>query len=412
VTFLTVLPGRRVYGVDIKPENELGSKMSGMISSFTNLFSSSPSTFVLESTAGFHRGVRIELEPGDIRIGSTPGSDIVLRDAGIAAEHAVLRVGRRTIDLHAIGGDVRVGENVIANGFGCALQAPIDLTIGEARLRISIERNKASAEAGAAPARPRISKAIMIAGALLLAVPALGLAAMRPAAKANDLTNVARAEAQAPAPANESPALAAASKLMADLPAADRKFIEHCLSKRAGISVREAIAELNGCDRAPSPSLAAALNGTAPNGTASNNPAPAPTASSAEEAGRKLTERFAASGLAGLRVTAAGGQVTVAGSITKQQSGAWTEAQQWFDEAYRGRLVLVANVTSIEAKKPAPVLNVQAVWFGERPYVLTAEGNRYYKGAFLDNGWMIKDIVEGRILLAKDGETMALVYRQ
>jgi Inner membrane component of T3SS, periplasmic domain/Inner membrane component of T3SS, cytoplasmic domain len=383
------------------------------MSSFTNWLSaavsSSPSKFVLESTAGFHRGVRIELEPGDIRIGSTPGSDIVLRDAGIAAEHAVLRVGRRTIDLHAIGGDVRVGENVIANGFGCALQAPIDLTIGEARLRISIERNQAAvpAPAGAASAKPRISKAIMVAGVLLLAVPALGLAAMRPAAKANDLNSVARAEAQAPAPGNENPTLAAASKLMADLPAADRKFIEHCLSKRTGISVRDAIAELNGCDRQPPPSLAVALNGTTPNGPASNGPAV-----NAEDAGRKLTERLEASGISSLRVGAAGGQVTVTGSITKQQAGAWTEVQQWFDAAYRGRLVLVANVTPAEAKKPPPVMNVQAVWFGERPYVITTEGNRYYKGAFLDNGWVIKDIVDGRILLAKDGETLALVYRQ
>jgi hypothetical protein len=386
--------------------------MTGMISSFTNWLSSSPSTFVLESTAGFHRGVRIELEPGDIRIGSTPGADIVLRDAGIAAEHAVLRVGRRTIDLHAIGGDVRVGENVIANGYGCALQAPIDLTIGEARLRISIERKPAAAStpaAGDAPARPRISKAIMIAGALLLAVPALGLAAMRPAAKANDLTSVTRGETQAlaQAPGNENPTLAAASKLMADLPAADRKFIEHCLSTRTGISVREAIAELNGCDRKPPPSLAAALNGTAPNGDVANGAAP-----NVEDAGRKLTERLEASGLSGLRVTSAGGQVVVNGSITKQQVGAWTDTQQWFDAAYRGRLVLVANVSPTEAKKPPPVVNVQAVWFGERPYIITAEGNRYYKGAFLDNGWMIKDIVDGRILLAKDGETLALVYRQ
>ena len=396
--------------MDIKPENELGSKMTGMFSSFTNLLSaavsSAPSTFVLESTAGFHRGVRLELEPGDIRIGSTPGADIVLRDAGIAAEHAVLRVGRRTIDLHAIGGEVRVGENVIANGFGCALQAPIDLTIGEARLRISIERKQAAAttagETGKSTARPRFSTSLMVAGALLIAVPALGLAAMRPAAKANDLTSAARVEAQAQAPGNENPTLAAASKMMADLPAADRKFIEHCLSSRTGISVREAIAELNGCDRQPSPTLAAALNGTAPNVAAPN----------VADAGRKLTERFSASGLTGLRVNAAGGQVVVTGSITKQQTGAWTEAQQWFDEAYRGRLVLVANVTPTDAKKPAPVLNVQAVWFGERPYVITTEGNRYYKGAFLDNGWMIKDIVDGRILLAKDGETLALVYRQ
>jgi hypothetical protein len=373
---------------------------TGMMSSFTNWLSaavsSSPSTFVLESTAGFHRGVRLELEPGDVRIGSTPGADIVLRDAGIAAEHAVLRVGRRSIDLHAIGGEVRVGEEIIANGYGCALQAPVDLTIGEARLRISIERNQAPApapvEPGVARARPRISAAIMIAGALLLGIPALGLAGMRPAAKANDLTSAARAEASG----NETLSVTSASRVMADLPAADRKFIEHCLSTRPGISVREAIAELNGCgDRQTPPNLGPALN-----------------ALNAEDAGRKLTERLEASGLSGLRVNAGAGQVVVTGSITKQQTGAWTEAQQWFDGAYRGRLVLVANVTPTEAKKPAPVVNVQAVWFGERPYIITTEGNRYYKGAFLDNGWTIKDIADGRILLTKDGETLALVYRQ
>ena len=136
---------------------------TGLMSSFTTwlsaVVSSSPSKFVLESTAGFHRGVRLELEPGDFRIGSTSGADILLRDAGIAAEHAILRVGRRSIDLHAVGGDVRVGEEIIANGYGCALRAPVDLTIGEARLRISIERNQAvvqtPVEPGDAPARDR-----------------------------------------------------------------------------------------------------------------------------------------------------------------------------------------------------------------------------------------------------------------
>jgi Inner membrane component of T3SS, cytoplasmic domain/Inner membrane component of T3SS, periplasmic domain len=384
----------------------------GLMSYFTNwlsaVVSSSPSRFVLESTAGFHRGVRLELERGDVRIGSTPGADIVLRDAGIAAEHAVLRVGRRSIDLHAIGGEVRVGEEIIANGYGCALRAPIDLTIGEARLRISVERNQAPAqtpvEPGDAPARPRISPAILIAGALLFAVPALGLAAMRPAApKAGDLTSAAPLNVadgheriaglqQVEAAGVETVSVRAASRLMADLPATDRQFIQHCLSSRPGISMREAITELNGCDRQPPANPGPALN--------------------AEDAGRKLTERLNVSGLTGLRVTTGAGQIVVTGSITKQQTDAWTEAQQWFDATYRGRLVLVANVTPTDAKKPMPVVNVQAVWFGERPYIITAEGNRYYKGAYLDNGWTIKDIADGRILLSKDGETLALVYRQ
>jgi len=393
----------------------MGSKMAatGLMSSFTAWLSalvSSSSRFVLESTAGFHRGVRLELEPGDFRIGSRPGADIVLRDAGIAAEHAILRVGPRSIDLHAIGGDVGVGEEIVANGYGCSLRAPVDLTIGEARLRISIERAQASAptpvEPSDTPARPRISAAtILIAGALLLAIPALGLAAMRPAApKASNLTSVApfneadghgeRIVQLAEAPSNETLSVKAASRVLADLPVADRQFVQHCLSTRPGISVREAIAELSGCDRQPAP-----------------NPGPAP-ALNAEDAGRKLAERLNGAGLTGLRVTTGGGQVVVTGRITKQQTDAWTEAQQWFDASFRGRLVLVANVTPTDAKKPTPVVNVQAVWFGERPYIITDEGNRYYKGAYLDNGWTIKDIADGRILLAKDGETLALVYRQ
>ena len=122
--------------------------MSSLTSWLSTAVSSAPSKFVLECTAGFHRGVRLELEPGDYRIGSTPGADIVLRDAGIAAEHAVLRVGPRSIDLHATGGDVRAGEETVASGFGCALEMPVDLTIGEARVRISAEEVQA-------PRRPR-----------------------------------------------------------------------------------------------------------------------------------------------------------------------------------------------------------------------------------------------------------------
>ena len=305
--------------------------MSSFAASLSGVVSAPP-TLVLEITAGVHRGVRLELEPGDRRIGSTSGADIVLRDAGIAAEHAILRVGRRSVDLHAIGGEVRVGEEVIAKGYGCALRAPVDLTIGEARLRISAERAEA-------PARRRIPSAALIAVALLLALPALGWAAKRHAAPMTGVTTVALGKT----PSEETPA---------------------------------------------------------PKSTYN-----------AEDAGRKLTERLDASGLSGLRVTTSGGQVVVNGMIMKQQTAAWTEAQQWFDAVYRGRLVLVANVTFSESK-PKPAVNVQAVWFGERPYIITSDGNRYYKGAFLDNGWTIKDISDGRILLTKDGETLALVYRQ
>ena len=57
-----------------------------------------------------------------------------------------------------------------------------------------------------------------------------------------------------------------------------------------------------------------------------------------------------------------------------------------------------------------PTLQIQAVWYGEHPYVLAADGEHYFKGAILDNGWMIRDIGEDRMLLAKDGETVMLTY--
>src|SRR5262249_56073279 len=108
------------------------------------------------------------------------------------------------------------------------------------------------------------------------------------------------------------------SGVMGNLGRGDRQFIEDWLSTQTGMSVREAIAELNGCDRQLPPSPGPALN--------------------AEDAGRKLTEHLAASGLSGLRVSTASGQVVVAGSIMKQQTDAWTEVQQWFDATYRVRL--------------------------------------------------------------------------
>jgi hypothetical protein len=57
-----------------------------------------------------------------------------------------------------------------------------------------------------------------------------------------------------------------------------------------------------------------------------------------------------------------------------------------------------------------PALQLQAVWYGERPYVLAADGEHYFKGALLDNGWIIRDIGEDHMVLAKDGETVTVTY--
>jgi hypothetical protein len=77
---------------------------------------------------------------------------------------------------------------------------------------------------------------------------------MRPAApKASDLNHIAQIDAP------ENLSKSAATKLLNDLPAADRQFVQNCLASKPGISVREAIAQLRDCDRQPQENAGPAL---------------------------------------------------------------------------------------------------------------------------------------------------------
>jgi hypothetical protein len=111
-----------------------------------------------------------------------------------------------------------------------------------------------------------------------------------------------------------------------------------------------------------------------------------------------------------LKVSASDKRVQVVGNLAKRDAPAWISAQQWFDETYSGRVVLTANV-AIGENQNVPPLRLQAIWFGERPYILTDEGARFYEGARLESGWMVQRIAEDRIVLERDGESLALTYR-
>jgi len=99
--------------------------------------SSQNSATTFDVVAGFHQGVRLPLNRAEYRIGSTAGSDIVLRDPGVAPVHAVLRVERKSVRLEAIGGDVVLDVRILAEGHGCRVRLPVEFAIGQARLRIS-----------------------------------------------------------------------------------------------------------------------------------------------------------------------------------------------------------------------------------------------------------------------------------
>ncbi len=137
--------------------------------------------------------------------------------------------------------------------------------------------------------------------------------------------------------------------------------------------------------------------------------APAQRPANAGEAEKQLRSRLAKAGITALGIKPSNGRLLATGTIPIQQSGAWTEIQSWFDRAYGGRVLLVSDVAAGTAEQ-APRLALQAIWYGDNPYIITSEGSRYSEGALTNDGWTIKQIGEAELLLTKGGATVALKY--
>ena len=134
----------------------------------------------------------------------------------------------------------------------------------------------------------------------------------------------------------------------------------------------------------------------------------------ADQAIQKATDglkfQLEQAGIQNLEVTAAEGRLMVSGTIPDHRIKAWRSVQAWFDEVHQGRLLLMSNVAVGDATA-APRLPLQAIWYGERPYIITSDGARYHEGAFVSGGWIIKEIGEEQLLLAKGDTEMALKYQ-
>jgi hypothetical protein len=296
---------------------------------------------VFEVVGGLHDGVRVMLESGTYRIGSTAEADIVLRDPGVMPGHAVLGVERGNIRLEATGDDVGVGTRTVMKGHGCRLRLPLELSIGEASLRLSLVETRSAG-------RSRLA----IAGIAVVSVCAVALIAL----------GFLREEGVAgvgptPAPA---PTRVASSDPAAGLPTSER-------------DEREQIAD---------PTML-------------------------ERIRQELTAHIKDAKVRNLRVTIADGGLAVGGILGTRDRTSWSDVQYWFDQTYQGRVALTTNFTE---SKP-PNLQLRAVWFGERPYVITAQGQHFNQGAILDDGWTIQEIGQDHLVLAKDGDTQSLAYR-
>src|SRR5262245_14295386 len=131
-------------------------------------------------------------------------------------------------------------------------------------------------------------------------------------------------------------------------------------------------------------------------------PAAAPMATATlDQVMDELVSRIEAAKLRGLRVRILDGGLVVSGQLARREHDTWKAIERWFDQSYGARLALAKNVTVNEGR-PLPLPQLQALYFGARPYIITASGARHEPGSMLDNGWMLAEIGEGRVILSRD----------
>jgi hypothetical protein len=319
----------------------------------------------LAVVSGIHHGVVITLACADYAVGSAPNADIVLRDPGVAAEHARLRVERGLVCVEATGGNVAVGQTFVEKGHGCRVREPVDITLGEARLRLS-----------------PIDSADGV----------LGL----------ELRKFLAGRSHA---LGEAPSGVELRKFLADRPRALVGAVT-CLILAVSIVVARGFAS---SARAPTAegSTRVAFTDRAEIPQSTTNEQAATT--TMDHAMRDLTDHLARANIHMLHISTVDDRLVVTGKLNRQEAVAWAAVQQWFDQTY-GDFVLTANVT-VGDGQDTPSFQLQAVWYGDQPYVIGSDGERYYQGSVLDNGWVIREVDEDRLLLNKGSETLVVTYR-
>ena len=77
--------------------------------------------------------------------------------------------------------------------------------------------------------------------------------------------------------------------------------------------------------------------------------------------------------------------------------------QQAYDARFAQQVVLHPNVVA-RAEIAKPRVRFQAVWFGEKPYVINESGKRLYPGAALADDWTLERIERDQVILARGEE--------
>jgi type III secretion system YscD/HrpQ family protein len=99
-------------------------------------------------------------------------------------------------------------------------------------------------------------------------------------------------------------------------------------------------------------------------------------------------------------------KITARGNVRSEEMPAWTAIQADFDRSYGRYLEIVPQVTESRRDQALPgvQLNVRAIGFGDLPYVILGDGEKYLEGSVLTDGWTIQRIRPREIVLSKGGQ--------
>ncbi len=394
---------------------------------------------MLEVRSGLHAGVSVPLEQSVCRIGSATRCDVILSDADVVGEHVILRFHARMVAIEAVGGAVEANGKPLAQGTGWRTPLPVTLAIGEVKLTLTrpellLPPALQSALRGVGTLQRRVQASVPVVRAALNRRLAPLQAALQRFALPIALTLLGRLvwlwsrTGQALAPVSQrlgawfAPLGSFVSHQWrrAPIPAHWRQRLAQARQGPAHVLARRSAAVTALCTTLAIVGIyqlvgvgtaGANISASALHSTGMLHPQAAEAARSLmvvdTPPGEALVQRLAEVGLEGLQVRDAGNHLVVDGEFPPERYDEWRDVQLWFDQHYGGSQLLISEARP-QLSTDSPVLQFQAVWFGENPYVVGPRGERLYPGAALQEGWVLAEIADNRVTVRRGSDEFSL----
>lgn len=390
--------------------------------------------FVLRVLRGLHRGARIAVGARDlVVIGRAEDCDVVLADAGVAPRHVAVRIQADAILLRALDGDFRCKGKRAGPGEMVRIPACTPFALGDALVAIGDRADPfwalleepgaklaAAPPAADPPAAPRAAARLMSRLAALTPRRYAAVACVAAAIALTAMPFVVEPDARREV-------LAPEARLGALLDELGLGEVQMLLHNDGRLAVEGVVP-----DHARHAGLVKALGDAGVKAQV--------RVLVGEQVAQEVKDVFRVNGLAVETRYDVGGVVVVSGfreagpQVAKVSAHALRDVRGLAsirlevpaDAQERRRLVL-ASAQGSERRAPVvpgaygrldPTLEamgrggkrITVVVQGERPYVVTADGRRYFVGSVLPHGYLLAEISGSTVRLERDGEVVVRTF--